>query len=220
MTWTANNPDSGVTTGSGPARTGQYGFFTLPHGNYATGVDCHVPGNCTDGWVGTAVASLCGVGGWIEGTYAKIEFIIDGDRANPVGFGANAGVTHQPKFFGVIVPEGFTTFEIHETEGKAEDQKLLFADDFWFGFLPTGMWLSVRRRSRSIARTSRPISTIRRTCSARRPAASGSTHLRRVSSGSTGCSSPRAASAAVGGRSASARPTRLDRSGTAPATSC
>jgi hypothetical protein len=145
MTWTANNPSSEVTTGSGPARAGQYGFFTLPHGNYATGVDCHLPGNCTDGWVGSAVAGLCGVGGWIEGSYARIEFFIDGDRANPIGFGANSGVTNQHKFFGVIVPDGFTTFEVHETEGTAEDQKIIFADDFWFGFLPTGMWLSARR---------------------------------------------------------------------------
>jgi len=145
MTWTANNPTSGVTTGEGPVRTGQYGFFTLPHGNYATGVNCHIPGNCTDGWVGSVSAPLCGVGGWIEGSYGKIEFFIDGDYANPIGFGANSGVTNQHKFFGVILPDGFTTFEVHETEGKAEDQKIIFADDFWFGFMPAGLRLSARR---------------------------------------------------------------------------
>jgi hypothetical protein len=145
MLWTANNPDSGVTTGPGPVRTGQYGFFTLPHGNYATGVDCHIAGNCTDGWIGTAATGLCGVGGWLEGNYGKIELFIDGDRMNPISFGANSGVTYQHKFFGVILPDGFTSFEVHETEGKAEDQKIIFADDFWYGFLPAGLTLSARR---------------------------------------------------------------------------
>jgi hypothetical protein len=72
---------------------------------------------------------------------AKIEFFLDGTR---VGFGDNAGVTNVHKFFGVVHPPGFTTFEVHETEGKAEDQKLLFADDFTFG-VQAEIFLSARR---------------------------------------------------------------------------
>lgn len=141
VTWTSNNDVSQVTTGSGPVRTGLYGFFCLPHGNYATGTACHIPGNCTDGWIATAGGTLYAVGGWIEGTFAKIEFFIDGTL---VGFGDNADVTNAHKFFGVVHPPGFTTLEVHETEGKAEDQKLLFADDFTFG-VPLQISLSVRR---------------------------------------------------------------------------
>jgi hypothetical protein len=130
VTWKSNNEISQVTTGSGPARTGTYGFFCLPHGDYATGTDCNTPGNCTDGWVATARGTLFAVGGWIEGNLGKIEFFLDGTL---VGFGNDAGVTNAHKFFGVVHPPGFSTFEVHETEGKAEDQKLLFADDFTFG---------------------------------------------------------------------------------------
>ena len=41
VTWAANNAGSGITTGSGPARTGAWGFFQLPHGDPA--------GNIRDG---------------------------------------------------------------------------------------------------------------------------------------------------------------------------
>ena len=141
ITWTSNNDVSQVTTGTGPVRTGVYGFFCLPHGNYATGTACDLPGNCTDGWVASAGGTLYGAGGWIEGNFGKIEFFVDGTL---VGFGDNAGVTNAHKFFGVVHPPGFTTFEVHETEGKAEDQKLLFADDFTFG-VPAQISLAVRR---------------------------------------------------------------------------
>jgi len=133
ITWTSNNDISKVTTGGGPARTGNYGFFTLPHGNFATGTDCHLPGNCTDGFIGTSGRDLCGVGAWINGNFGKIELILDGDAANPIDFGDDAGVNNLHKFFGVVVPNGFRSFEVHETEGTLEDQKFIFADDFTFG---------------------------------------------------------------------------------------
>ena len=31
--WTANNLISEITTGAGPARTGNWGFYAIPHGN-------------------------------------------------------------------------------------------------------------------------------------------------------------------------------------------
>jgi hypothetical protein len=126
-----------VTTGPGPAIFGQYGFFQLPHGDYATGFDCNTPGNCTDGWIATAdEGSFVAAGLTIHcnaGT-AGIEIILDGDTANPVdfgGFGLPAGSTG---FFGVVSTDGFQTFEVHETEGKAEDASFIFADGFTFAF--------------------------------------------------------------------------------------
>ena len=65
--WTGNNDTSEVTTSNGPSRTGQWGFYELPHGSYATGVDCHLPGNCTDGFIATSSPTLFGVGAWING---------------------------------------------------------------------------------------------------------------------------------------------------------
>ena len=118
VVWTANNDNSEVTTGSGPARTGSYGFFTLPHGDYATGVDCLVPGNCTDGFVGTSATTLYGVGGWINAIFgSKIEIILDGSRV--AGFGDNGSVGSAHKFFGVVDPAGFNSFEVHELEGTS-----------------------------------------------------------------------------------------------------
>jgi len=146
VTWTANNPDGEVTTGSGPALHGQWGFFTLPHGSYLTGTDCLVPGNCGDGWVGTGIGRLHGISGWIGGTYgAKVELVLDEDYANPVDFGevcdaSGENCTNPTQlgvadvFLGVIDTDGFTRFEFSELEGTSEDAKFLFADDFTIGF--------------------------------------------------------------------------------------
>jgi len=134
--WTANNAISKVTTGTGPARTGVYGFFCLPHGDYVTGTDCHIPGNCTDGWIGSAPGVLYGFGGWIDGTFgSKVEFLLDGVS---IGFDSGSG------FLGVILVTGFTRFEIHELEGTNEDAKFIFADDFSFG-VPAEVTLTMTR---------------------------------------------------------------------------
>jgi hypothetical protein len=89
-----------------------------------------------DGFMGTSTAGmLFGVGGWVTGSFAgNVTMILDGDEANPVDFGDASTLTgpgHQ--FFGVIDPNGFSTFEIRELEGKTGDQKFIFADDFTFG---------------------------------------------------------------------------------------
>jgi hypothetical protein len=144
--WSANNPVGEVTTGSGPARSGAWGFYTLPHGSYLTGIDCHLPGNCGDGWVGVAAVPILGIGGWIHGIYgSKVELVLDGDLAAPVDFGEICDATGEncsdlaqlgtgDAFFGVIDTEGFTEFEFRELEGTLEDAKYLWADDFTIGF--------------------------------------------------------------------------------------
>jgi len=150
ISWTSNHPDavtapSHITTGSGPARTGRWGFYASPHGDPdAIGSEqicggTPPPAACLkhDGFMGTRAAgadTLYGVGGWVNGTSGgDIILILDGDEANPVDFGALGVVTAIHKFFGVIDTGGFTQFEYRETEGKIGDEKFIFADDFTFG---------------------------------------------------------------------------------------
>ena len=141
--WTGNNDTSEVTTSNGAAHTGQWGFYELPHGSYATGVDCHIPGNCTDGFIAASSPKMFGVGVWISGFFgSSVEVILDGDRI--VDFGNGSSIGSASKFFGVIDPNGFHSFEVHELEGTMEDSKFLWADDFTFG-TSAGITLSVLR---------------------------------------------------------------------------
>ncbi|MCP3982071.1 MAG: hypothetical protein GY716_22425 [bacterium] len=141
--WMGNNPDSEVTTSTGPPRSGQWGFYELPHGSYLTGVDCHLPGNCTDGFVGVSSPTLYAVGGWLEGFHgSKIRFVLDGDRIGNFGDDAIVGNIHE--FFGVVDPAGFHSFEVQELEGTNDDAKYIWADDFTFG-TPSGITLSALR---------------------------------------------------------------------------
>ena len=127
ITWSANSPNSGITTGSGPARTGNWGFFELPHGDYANGI--------TDGWLGLGDQSMVAIGGWIDGTFGgRIHLILDGDELNPIDFGGGNAIVGPSQFLGVIDADGFSTFEWRETEGTIGDQKFIFADDFYFAF--------------------------------------------------------------------------------------
>ena len=139
VTWTANNSNSQVTTGQGPALTGDWGFFTLPHGN---------PPAIGDGFVGTTASSIFGVGGWIETNTppAGISLWLDMGLAGElqVDFDGNdvLGTTHA--FFGVINTDGFTRFDFLETEFDIDEQKFIFADDFTFAMAipePNAAWL-------------------------------------------------------------------------------
>jgi len=155
MVWTSNFLAGSITTGEGPAVTGMYGFYSYPHGSYATpdpGSDCLVPGDCGDGWRGRAVDGLIyAIGGWIDTNtpYAKLGMFIGEYPDNPVDFGetcdppdsenciSNATIGTQSEFFGVIDAAGFERFEYRELEGKIEgpgegDLKYIFADDFHF----------------------------------------------------------------------------------------
>ena len=128
ITWSSSSVNNEITTGPGPARTGLWGFFSLPHGDYANGI--------TDGWRGTADQPLVAIGGWIDSNTggAKISLIIDGDDLNPINFGGANGLSGPSRFFGVIDPAGFSAFHFSETEGTIGDQQFVFADDFTFAF--------------------------------------------------------------------------------------
>lgn len=141
MTWTANNDTGNITTGPGGARSGLWGFFALPHGNYSSAPECLVPGVCTDGWRGTSPQPIVAIGGWIRTNtpFAQIQLTLD-DNGLPIDFG-DVNVTTSNQFFGVIDLAGFQTFEWRETEGTSEDAKFLFADDFYFAYeaIPTAV---------------------------------------------------------------------------------
>jgi PKD repeat protein len=153
MTWTSNYVAGNITTGEGPARSGSYGFYSYLHGSYSTpdpGSDCYVPGECGDGWRGTADNGVfIAMGGYIDTNtpYAKLGMFIGQYPNIPVDFGESCDdqgnncvpastIGTAQEFFGVIDPDGFSSFEYRELEGKLEglggDIKYIFADDFYF----------------------------------------------------------------------------------------
>ena len=125
ITWLPNNANSELTTGSGPARTGLWGFYELPHGDFGSGIG--------DGWFTQAADTLYAVGGWLVSNTpgARINLVLDG--AKVVDFGGNNAVGTSHSFFGVIDPAGFAEVEFRETEGSSGDPKYVFGDDFSFG---------------------------------------------------------------------------------------
>jgi len=128
ITWSSSSENNGITTGQGPARTGTWGFFSLPHGDYENGIG--------DGFSGTGNRPLVAIGGWLSTNTptAKVSLFLDGDELNSADFGDNAFLGSQSRFFGVIHPDGFSRFDFRELEGKLENQKFIFADDFTFAF--------------------------------------------------------------------------------------
>lgn len=136
VTWSASAPISEVTTGPGPARTGMWGFFTLPHGDPVNGVG--------DGWRGQTTAPLIAIGGWVRTNTppAKLGMYLNGDLNTPVDFGEVPGSGENPtelgtawRFFGVIDAAGFQTFDFRELEGPGDPKgKFIFGDDFTFAF--------------------------------------------------------------------------------------
>ncbi|MEW6535417.1 MAG: PEP-CTERM sorting domain-containing protein [Candidatus Auribacterota bacterium] len=142
VTWQANNANSEVTTGAGAALNGNWGFYTLPHGDFANGIG--------DGFFGQSSLTLYGVGGWVDTNtpFASVEIYLDGDTQNPVDFGdrmVNGNpvdaslVGTMAVFFGVIDTDGFSSFLFQEVEGTPDDMKFIFADDFTFGFSPSAI---------------------------------------------------------------------------------
>ena len=137
IVWTSNHTaTNNITTGSGPARTGDYGVFDPNHG-VATGTptQCNIdnpPAHCLyhDGFSGSTLpgmTALHGVGGYITGTYgANPAIILDG--TTEVGFSP----VFQFQFIGVIDASaaGFTHFEFRELDGKIGQALFIFGDDF------------------------------------------------------------------------------------------
>jgi len=142
VAWETNHPappaGNEITTGPGPARTGQWGVFDPEHG-YATGtaVECDVdvpPEHCLfkDGFTGIRQAGesrLHAVGGHFTGSaLPKLVMILDGGA--PIDLG---GAGNDFQFFGVIDTLGFVTFRIEEIDGKLGQARYVFGDDFTFG---------------------------------------------------------------------------------------
>jgi hypothetical protein len=139
--WETNHPDppagNEITTGSGPARTGQYGVWDAGHG-YATGTTAQCAENplpeCLfhDGFTGTnemGASTLHGVGGFITGTTgANVAIVLDG--TGQIGIGPLPDPGHH--FFGVIDAgaQGFMSFEFRELDGKVGQERRIFGDDF------------------------------------------------------------------------------------------
>jgi len=114
-----------ITTGSGPARTGEWGVFDPRHG-YATGseFECDVddPDSVClyfDGFSGIREpvrGVLNGVGGYITGSSGgRVQILLDEVPTNGGG-----RITPGHQFFGVIDtrPAGFTQLEFREVDGK------------------------------------------------------------------------------------------------------
>ncbi len=142
IAWESNFPlppaENEITTGSGPARSGQWGVFDPEHG-YATGsaVQCDVdtpPEHCLhkDGFTGTrrpGELTLRAVGGYFTGAaLPKLAMILDG--GTPISLG---GAPNDFQFYGVIDTSGFQKFRIEERDGKLGQARYVFADDFTFG---------------------------------------------------------------------------------------
>ena len=137
IVWTSNHLNAsvepggistgGISTGGVAAHSGSWGGFSLPHGNS----DVFNPADPShDGVIGTRVAGaglLYGVGGWISGPLGgHVVIILDGDELHPVDLGAFGSGW---QFFGVTIPNGFSQFELRETDGRVSEPRQLFADD-------------------------------------------------------------------------------------------
>jgi bacillopeptidase F len=133
VTWASNHPENEVTTGIGPAYTGGWGFYSIPHGDQTV----TQPNDfIIDGFTGSATTAMNAVGGWFVATSgSRLALILDGDETNAVDLGP-VGVEHG--FLGVVVEGSFTTFEFRETEGTVEDQKFIFVDDVTIGVAGDG----------------------------------------------------------------------------------
>lgn len=131
-------PPNHLTTGPGPARTGQWGLFDPEHG-YAWGSlgTCDVevpPAHCHlhDGYTlapSVGAGPLFGAGGYFTGSsFPNVGIVLDGDYLNPIGGGSAGG----DQFFGVLTsnPLGFAEVQFRELDGKTEQLRLLFSDDF------------------------------------------------------------------------------------------
>jgi hypothetical protein len=136
ITWTSNHAANFISTSSGAATMGSWGFFSNPHGDQSG-----APFDPTrDGFVGTAPGTLFGIGGDLDSNTppAQVEFSLT-PQASPsfvVTFSV-ANLSSVPRFFGVIDVRGFSAFEVYETEGKVEDQKFVFGDNFTIATAPS-----------------------------------------------------------------------------------
>lgn len=140
--WESNHPappaENEITTGPGPARSGEWAVFDLSHG-YATGTEkqCDVdipPEHCLfkDGFTGIrrpGSSALYAAGAYFTGAaQPRLVMILDGGEPITLGSAPNGF-----QFYGVINTFGFESFRIEETDGKIGQARFVFADDFTFG---------------------------------------------------------------------------------------
>jgi hypothetical protein len=131
VNWASNFAFNDISTGSGPARTGLWGFYSKPHGDQSGALNDRI----YDGFTGTVSNpnSLLGIGGWIVSGQigARIDVIVshDGGTTTTAAFPDHSlGFDH--KFFGFIDTAGFTSFEVVETDGTVNQPHFIFSDDF------------------------------------------------------------------------------------------
>ena len=120
ITWWPNDPASGVTTGSGAARTGLYGVYVYPHAVLVG-----------DGWTCTGEGQLYAAGGWIRTNTPPAEVAIVLDDSLRVG--DNWVISGPHVFLGVIDPDGFGSVRFRDFEAAGDEGKYIFGDDFSFG---------------------------------------------------------------------------------------
>ncbi len=116
---------------------------------------------------GESTRTLYGIGMWVNGNKGKLNLILDdgapmkfvmitGYDTNdpPEPFKSTIGLSNTPQFFGVIVPDGFTKFQLLEVDGTLGDQALMWSSNFTFAVpepaaiavLAIGGFLLLRRR--------------------------------------------------------------------------
>jgi hypothetical protein len=133
ITWASNFSFNNITTGYAGARSGNWGIYSLPHGDQSGpfGTPIH------DGFTGTASSpdALLGVGGWLVGSQigSSADLIVsyDGGATVTANF-PNHTLDYSHRFFGFIDTAGFTSFEVVETNGTVGQPFFVFADDFSF----------------------------------------------------------------------------------------
>lgn len=102
--------------------------------------------------IGESVRPLYGIGVWVGGgppLKGKLNVILDDARvaAFQQNIGYDSNVPPEPiketirldstkQFFGVLDPQGFTKFQLLETEGVLSDQVLMWTADVTFAYVP------------------------------------------------------------------------------------
>jgi hypothetical protein len=141
--WESNHPappaKNEITTGPGPARSGEWGVFDPLHG-YATGTELECdkdipPEHCLfkDGVTGIrqqGKSKLYAAGGYFTGSNFQSRLVMILDGGAPITLGI-APIGFQ--FYGVINTLVFESFRIEETDGKIGQARYVWADDFTFG---------------------------------------------------------------------------------------
>jgi hypothetical protein len=119
--------DGPVATGTGPVRTGEYGFFALPHGLSWTSANPSVPQ--LEGFVVDSDQTMYAFGGWFESNVSGSEIAFSQNGTDLIEFDDESKLDYYHKFYGIIDTGGFKHIEVHELEGMTDDRKHIFADD-------------------------------------------------------------------------------------------